>query len=489
MLLRKAGKPEEDRCRRTATPRPPGFLRSLAAPFPINTSQPAVHGLRGLTSIECFLNMRWFLSRMHAGVPDRQRTAPTALSNTGCRTGKLGLALLLALCAAACGRSGLSLSTAEEPAGSDAAPGGGQATDTSTGLGGTTGGGGAIDTGTLGSGGPSYPSGGAIPVGGTDTGGARASGGSSSETGGTQASGGGLSGGSIATGGASNGGSSARNGGSSARGGSIAIGGTSAGGSSARSGGSYGSGGSVPLGGAVVGGARASGGTVIGGTRASGGIGGMGGTRASGGTGGTGGTPVTGGIGGSSSGSGASCLNVSPCGGDVVGTWAVASSCLTVSGQLDLSMMGIGCMSAPVTGSLVVTGAWTARANGSYSDSTTTTGQEQLTLAPSCLRVSATTVSCSQMEVVFRAFGYESASCTSAADGGCACTAVVNQTGAPGVPSPSADSSGQYRTSGNVLTIDGQTQYEYCVSGNQMTWTPQSTSATTGTIVFHEIIP
>src|ERR1700730_4305990 len=38
---------------------------------------------------------------------------------------------------------------------------------------------------------------------------------------------------------------------------------------------------------------------------------------------------------GSSGGGGGSCSNVTPCGGNVVGTWAATSSCLTVSGALD----------------------------------------------------------------------------------------------------------------------------------------------------------
>src|SRR4051812_49023030 len=78
-------------------------------------------------------------------------------------------------------------------------------------------------------------------------------------------------------------------------------------------------------------------------------------------------------------GGGASCPNVTPCGGNVVGTWTVASSCLTVSGALDLGLVGAGCPSAPVTGTLAVTGTFTANADGTYSDNTITTGQERFT--------------------------------------------------------------------------------------------------------------
>src|SRR4029077_8462017 len=48
-------------------------------------------------------------------------------------------------------------------------------------------------------------------------------------------------------------------------------------------------------------------------------------------------------------GAGGSCSNVTSCGGNLVGTWAVTSSCLKVTGSLDLSLVGAGCPSAPVT--------------------------------------------------------------------------------------------------------------------------------------------
>jgi hypothetical protein len=44
--------------------------------------------------------------------------------------------------------------------------------------------------------------------------------------------------------------------------------------------------------------------------------------------------------------------------------------------------------------------------------------------------------------------------------------------------------SGNYTTSSNVLTADGAANYGYCVSGNKMTWSPETmTPGTTGTIV------
>ena len=112
-----------------------------------------------------------------------------------------------------------------------------------------------------------------------------------------------------------------------------------------------------------------------------------------GGSTGAGGTGATG-TGGSGGGGGTPCPNVTACGGDVVGTWTVMSSCLTMSGNLDLTPLNAGCASAPVTGQFMVSGSWSAAADGTYTDSTTTTGTEQFTLAPSCLVISSTPVSC-----------------------------------------------------------------------------------------------
>ena len=193
------------------------------------------------------------------------------------------------------------------------------------------------------------------------------------------------------------------------------------------------------------------------------------------------------GTGGSSGsgGAGQSCSSVVPCGGSAVGTWTVSSSCLNISGSLDLTYAGLNCPPAAVTGSLHVAGTWTANADGTYRDNTTTTGTEQFSLASACLFLSGTTTTCDGIAGPLQGLGFSAVTCTSAATGGCTCTGTVNQAGAPGALSVQASGSGNYETSGNTLTIDTNSPYAYCVAGTKMTWTPQTTSpATTGTIVF-----
>ena len=172
----------------------------------------------------------------------------------------------------------------------------------------------------------------------------------------------------------------------------------------------------------------------------------------------------------------------------MTGTWTVTPSCLKVSGQLDLSSFGIDCTSASVTGSVQVTGTWTAT-GGKYTDTTTTSGSEQITLGADCLKVSGTTTTCDKLGQALKGLGYASVSCSPAASGGCSCPATVQQTAGLGLLASSDPSpSGQYTTAANVLTnVADDTTYSYCVAGSQMTWTPQSKSPTiTGTVVFQK---
>jgi len=210
------------------------------------------------------------------------------------------------------------------------------------------------------------------------------------------------------------------------------------------------------------------------------------------GAGGAGGRVDSGGAGASlgAGGSGVSCSSGAACGGDVLGTWTVTSSCLSVSGALDLSLAGAGCRSAPVVGSLKVSGTWTANADSTYSDDTVTTGEEQITLAPACLVISSTPVTCAGAGGILKSLGYATFDCTDAGNGGCNCSATVNQQGGLGVVSPSTSATGNYSKAGNVLTISGDVgdvPYSYCTAGDQLTLTPESPSPTvTGSIVLQK---
>jgi non-reducing end alpha-L-arabinofuranosidase len=181
-----------------------------------------------------------------------------------------------------------------------------------------------------------------------------------------------------------------------------------------------------------------------------------------------------------------SCDNVTACGGNAVGTWTVSSSCLKVSGQLDVqTVFGLTCPSGQVTGSLQVTGTWTGNADGTFTDNTITTGTEQLSLPVECLTLSMAKVTCQRLADVMSGGYYDTVTCTDAASGGCSCSATVKQSGSIGHTSTDPQKTGNYTTASNAITItQDNSSYSYCAANNKLTLSPQGTNpTTTGTIV------
>ncbi|MEO8900204.1 MAG: arabinofuranosidase catalytic domain-containing protein [Polyangiaceae bacterium] len=183
---------------------------------------------------------------------------------------------------------------------------------------------------------------------------------------------------------------------------------------------------------------------------------------------------------------GTSCDGATACGGDAVGTWTVASSCLKVAGPLDVQMVfGLTCPSGDVSGSLNVAGSFTANKDGTFTDNTTTTGTLQVSLPVACLTLSGAPVTCERLADVMSGSYYSAVTCTAAATGGCACTATVNQSGSLGHSTSDPQKNGNYTTGANAITVtQDSSSYSYCVAGNKLTLSPQALSpATTGTIV------
>jgi non-reducing end alpha-L-arabinofuranosidase len=203
------------------------------------------------------------------------------------------------------------------------------------------------------------------------------------------------------------------------------------------------------------------------------------GSSASGGSSAKGGSTQT-------TGAGGSCPAATPCGGDVVGTWTVSSSCLKISGEIEMTTFGAKCKTAKITGSLQVAGTFTAKSGGAYLDETTTTGDEQLELGPDCLIISSTPTECSGAAGLLKGgLGLDSLECTPVTGGGCTCKGTVKQDGMMGVPSGLASADGSYKTSGSVLTYDDYLDYSYCVTGDKLTVTPKPTNPTfAGAITF-----
>lgn len=204
------------------------------------------------------------------------------------------------------------------------------------------------------------------------------------------------------------------------------------------------------------------------------------------GTGGRMGTGGTLGSGGSGTGGSAACSPGTFCGGDLVGTWTVASPCLSVTGQFDLSGVGSHCDAPSVTGSLQVSGTLTANADGTITDHTMTTGEEHFSFSAACQTISSTPVSCEGMASSIQALGYSAVTCTGTS--GCTCSATIAQPGGLGIVLSSPTVKGNYSVKNNVVTVMGDvdTSYGFCVSGSTLTLTPQDASPIAGTIVFQK---
>jgi hypothetical protein len=208
----------------------------------------------------------------------------------------------------------------------------------------------------------------------------------------------------------------------------------------------------------------------------------------SGGAGGKGGSSSGGRAGASTAGSGGSggalnCTSVTACGGNVVGSWTVVSSCLKLSGQMDVERLSLGCASVPVNGSLTTSGTFLANADGTYTDNTTTRGSATFPLAPACLSVSSVPTTCDRADRIFSAAGWDEATCTET-NGTCNCSLSTVQEAGLGQIAPFTTPSGNYTISGTTLTID-QLSHAFCSEGNTLTLTPQA-SGLSGTVVLQK---
>ena len=193
---------------------------------------------------------------------------------------------------------------------------------------------------------------------------------------------------------------------------------------------------------------------------------------------------------GSSPGTGA-CTNVAACGGSIVGTYTASSPCLKVDGKLDISKASLdprSCVNPTISGTLNVSGTFSAVASGTFTDGTTTTGNLTVQLPAGCLQISGTTVNCKGINAPLAGgLGFESADCQNAATGGgCTCAVVVNHTGSMGLLTADTQANGNYTTTGNNLTLAvaiADAPYAYCASAGKLSVTPQSTEyPTSGTI-------
>ena len=168
---------------------------------------------------------------------------------------------------------------------------------------------------------------------------------------------------------------------------------------------------------------------------------------------------------------GSSCALAPPCGGDLVGSWAVTASCLETNATAASTP---GCqVSLAVKGSYSVTGTAVFNSDLTYNMALAGSGTSTVDFPLSCLAVRGITITCNQLSQQFAPDPtISSVKCT--VIGGttqtCECVSTLS-----GQPNPQA---GTYSTSGSSLTTvpaGGAAEAEtYCVRGNQLTISPST---------------
>ena len=157
------------------------------------------------------------------------------------------------------------------------------------------------------------------------------------------------------------------------------------------------------------------------------------------------------------------------CGGDIVGTWAVTSSCVHFTGPIGDST----CPAATLEASVEYSGTVSYTAAMTYTQDVTVSGSETIVIPASCLAVS-----CAAADQMFQSSpppGTTSIHCASAGSG-CNCNAVLGSAAAP--------ETGTYTLSGTGITTTssaGETETDqYCVMGNHLDIMPGPNSGSPG---------
>ncbi len=173
--------------------------------------------------------------------------------------------------------------------------------------------------------------------------------------------------------------------------------------------------------------------------------------------------------------SGGTCSNAAACGGSVVGTWTITSSCVSASA----SMTNSQCPGESGTSNLHVSGTITYNADGTYTSNATASGSITVTVPASCLTSNGVTVTCAQLNQ--QAQANPTAGVTVNCTGTSSCNCVET------IAAQTSTETGTYvTTTAGVLTQtpSGGTasQDDYCVKGTTMTLSPHAGSTMMGTV-------
>jgi hypothetical protein len=161
--------------------------------------------------------------------------------------------------------------------------------------------------------------------------------------------------------------------------------------------------------------------------------------------------------GGSSGGSAGSCLQVEPCGGNLVGSWSLSNACIN-SAAISMQFAGV-CPTAAVTAAHVTaSGSLMFNADMTYSTMLNEGGTFSVSVPASCINGG----SCTLLGAALQDPSFQSVTCTGSTT--CVCNVVL----APMI----TNETGTYTTSGTaamLTTSTGTTDGgDYCVQGNEL---------------------
>jgi hypothetical protein len=146
----------------------------------------------------------------------------------------------------------------------------------------------------------------------------------------------------------------------------------------------------------------------------------------------------------------ASCPAFTPCGGDVVGTWAAAAGCvddpLATSKSLCPALV-VNSETASVEGAVTFTSDFVTRGY-------TVHYAMDVTIPASCLTIAT----CAQIQTAYQAY-LPDTSCADAPAGACHCQATF---------ATDAAQASMYSTSDDEVVTTSGDRYAYCVSGNTL---------------------
>jgi hypothetical protein len=105
--------------------------------------------------------------------------------------------------------------------------------------------------------------------------------------------------------------------------------------------------------------------------------------------------------------------------------------------------------------------------------------------------ISSTPVQCDGMAGLIKTLGFKSVTCSSKADGGCSCSALIEQKGGLALVLNEPPTNATYVAQGSTLTVTGDSNdanYSYCAKADTLTVSPHSTSPQlAGTVAFSAV--